>query len=190
MDILKNSTDEELVVLFRGGEERAFDELYTRYASRLLRLVFVQVGDRDGAYDVVHDVFLRVIRHIGKFDVSQTFSPWIFKIAINCSHNYRESLLRSGRIEEREKFRLVAEDREGYPSAEEEFISAEDVREFNLAVDTLGSRFREVFLLRFQEGLPYAEIADICGCSQRTVKWRMRRALEYIAEYLKKRKII
>lgn len=190
MDNLKNSTDEELVVLFRGGDERAFDELYTRYAPRLLRLVYLQVGDRDAAYDIVHDVFLRVVRHIGGFDISQPFSPWIYKIAVNCSRNYRRSLLRTGRIMEKEKFRLVSGERNCSPSPEEELISGEDVREFNLAVDSLGRRFREVFLLRFQDGMRYSQIAEICGCSERTAKWRMRRALEHIAEYLKKRKII
>lgn len=190
MNIFENSTDEELVLLFRGGEERAFDELYNRYSKRLLRLVYFYTGDHEAAYDIIHDVFLRVVRHISGFDVSLSFSAWIHRIAINCSRNYLRSTARSRQIVEKEKLRIIADNREGSPSPEEQFISDEEIREFNRAVDNLKGGFRDVFMLRFETGMKYSEIAKVLKCSERTVKWRMHKALEHIAEDLKKRKII
>ena len=143
MDIFKNSTDEELVVLFRGGEERAFDELYGRYSTRLVRVVYFYVNDREAVFDIIHDVFMRVVRHLSGYDESLPFSAWIYQIAINCSRNHLRTVRKTAHVLEKERLRIVLKDNEGFPSPEQEFISNEEIREFNEAVDQLKGKFRD-----------------------------------------------
>ena len=77
--------DEDLVKVFKDGNERAFDELYARYASKLKRLIYYYLGDAEESDDVLHDVFLRVFMHIDSFNTEKVFSSWIYRIAVNCS---------------------------------------------------------------------------------------------------------
>ena len=69
--------DGDVVSAFLQGEERAFEELVDRYQGRLLNFVYRTIGDRDRAEDLVQEVFIRVYRHIGRFDRSKKFSTGI-----------------------------------------------------------------------------------------------------------------
>ena len=71
---LRTLDDGEAVSAFLAGEERAFEELVDRYQGRLLNFVYRTIGDRDRAEDLVQEVFIRVYRHIGRFDRSKKFS--------------------------------------------------------------------------------------------------------------------
>ena len=84
---LRTLDDGEVVSAFLAGEERAFEELVDRYQGRLLNFVYRTIGDRDRAEDLVQEVFIRVYRHIGRFDRSKKFSTWIYTIASNLAKN-------------------------------------------------------------------------------------------------------
>ncbi len=189
---LKSLSDEEIARQFREGSEKAFEELYTRYSDKLRRAIYYYLGDADDSEDVFHDVFIRVFKHIDTYRDDRPFSSWIFQIAVNCSKNSRKKSARKDSIFEREK----AEHREGRRgsaaalSPEEEYIRDSDMVEFLDAVGRLKDKFRMVFLMRYDQGLRYCEIADFLGCSERTAKWRMKRALELIADALKKRGVL
>ncbi len=90
-DVSVTIGDEELVRRFKGGEQKAFDELYERYAPRLKRLIMYSLGDADESEDVLHDVFMRVFLHIDSFNTDMAFSSWIYRIAVNCCKNYARS---------------------------------------------------------------------------------------------------
>ena len=63
------------------GDPRAFGTLVDRYQSRLLTFVNRTIGDRERADDVVQGIFIRVLRHLHRFDRSENFSTWIHGIA-------------------------------------------------------------------------------------------------------------
>ncbi|MEP6832614.1 MAG: sigma-70 family RNA polymerase sigma factor, partial [Gemmatimonas sp.] len=84
---LRSIEDGEVVSAFLQGEERAFEELVDRYQGRLLNFIYRTIGDRDRAEDLVQEVFIRVYRHIGRFDRSKKFSTWIYTIASNLAKN-------------------------------------------------------------------------------------------------------
>src|ERR1700681_4775553 len=84
---LQAMDDSAVVTAFLGGEERAFSELVTRYQTRLLNFVYRTIGDREKAEDLVQEVFIRVYRHIHRFDRSKKFSTWIYTIASNLAKN-------------------------------------------------------------------------------------------------------
>src|SRR5665647_2625090 len=77
---LQELDDNALVTAYLGGTSRAFDLLVERYQSRLLNFVYRTVGDRERAEDLVQEVFVRVYRHLARFDRSKKFSTWIYTI--------------------------------------------------------------------------------------------------------------
>lgn len=182
-------SDEDLVRLFKKGNEKAFGILYQRYAPRLKRVIYYYINDYEDVEDVFHDVTLRVIRHIDSFNLKMAFSSWVYQIAINCSKNYIKKNKKSETLIEREKFRLLDEG-EGSPSPEDTYLNETDMKEFNRAVNSLNDKFRNVFVLRYAQGVRYAKISEILKCSERTAKWRMKKAVEKIAQYLKEREVI
>src|SRR6476620_9049032 len=84
---LRKQDDAAVVASFLGGEERAFQELVERYQTRLLNFFYRTIGDREKAEDLVQEVFIRVYRHIHRFDRSKKFSTWVYTIASNLAKN-------------------------------------------------------------------------------------------------------
>jgi len=84
---LRALDDAGVVTAFLGGEERAFEELVDRYQGRLLNFVYRTIGDREKGEDLVQEVFIRVYRHLHRFDRSKKFSTWIYTIASNLAKN-------------------------------------------------------------------------------------------------------
>src|SRR5688572_32730801 len=86
-ELLRQADDSAVVSAFLNGEERAFQELVERYQTRLLNFIFRTIGDRERAEDLVQEVFIRVYRHIHRFDRSKKFSTWVYTIASNLAKN-------------------------------------------------------------------------------------------------------
>src|SRR5687768_3890466 len=87
--------DSALVAQFLAGEKRAFDELVDRYSTRLLNFVQRTIGDRERAQDLVQETFIRVYRHLHRFDQSKKFSTWAYTIAGNLAKNELRNRSRS-----------------------------------------------------------------------------------------------
>lgn len=81
--------DEELMVLLTQGEVEAFDELYRRYADRLM-YYFTRMFNynKADAEDALHDLFLKLVQNPQRFDAGRSFKTWIFSIASNQCKNY------------------------------------------------------------------------------------------------------
>jgi len=84
---LRAQDDATVVGAFLSGEERAFQELVERYQTRLLNFIYRTIGDREKAEDLVQEVFIRVYRHIHRFDRTKKFSTWVYTIASNLAKN-------------------------------------------------------------------------------------------------------
>ena len=85
----------KLVAAHLAGDARAFQELVVRYRSRLLNFISRMIGDRERAEDLVQEAFLRVHRHLHRFDESKQFSTWIYTIATNLAKNELRNRRRS-----------------------------------------------------------------------------------------------
>ena len=185
---LRSQDDTEVVSAFLAGEERAFEELVDRYQGRLLNFVYRTIGDRDRAEDLVQEAFIRVYRHIGRFDRSKKFSTWIYTIASNLAKNELRNRSRNplvlfqtiaSRFEDEER-PLQFEDPESRPDDQFRKRYLQDVVE--QTVNRLPVHHREVFVLRELEGKSYEEIAEITGANLGTVKSRLNRARTAFAE--------
>jgi RNA polymerase sigma-70 factor (ECF subfamily) len=182
-DQLRLLDDTELVSTFLKGEERGFELLVERYQTRLLNFIYRTVGDRERAEDLVQEVFVRVYRHLARFDRSKKFSTWIYTIASNLAKNELRNRSRNPLV----FFQSLAK---GFAGEEERPVEFEDTRTrpddlfhkrhlrevVEGSVARLPSHHREVFVLREIEGKSYEEIAEITRCNLGTVKSRLNRA--------------
>ena len=187
---LRQLGDSELVSEYLAGEGRSFDILVERYQARLLNFVYRIVGDRERAEDLVQEVFIRVYRHLARFDKSKKFSTWIYTIASNLGKNELRNRSRNPLVlftsmtqgwddDERP---LEFEDPASRP---DDLFRKRHVRALvEESVARLPQHHKEVFVLREIEGRSYEEIAEITHCNLGTVKSRLNRARSSFAEII------
>jgi RNA polymerase sigma-70 factor (ECF subfamily) len=179
---LHSMDDAGVVGTFLGGEERAFQELVQRYQTRLLNFVFRTIGDRERAEDLVQEVFIRVYRHLHRFDQSKKFSTWIYTIASNLAKNELRNRSRNPLVLFQAIRRPWQEDDrplqfEDSTARPDDLYRKRHLRELvESSVAQLPEHHRQVFVLRELEGKSYEEIAEITGCNLGTVKSRLNRA--------------
>ncbi len=182
--------DSQVVQCFLDGEDSAFAELMRRYDRRLQNFVHRTVGDRERAEDLVQETFVRVYRHLHRFDQARKFSTWIYTIAGNLAKNELRNRARNPLV----LFQTVTRnwDADFRPLEWEDPKTRPDdlyrrrfLREkVNEAVDELPDHHRTVFVLRELQGKTYEEIADITGCNLGTVKSRLNRARNSFARII------
>ena len=185
---LPQLSDEELVTAHLQGRVGAFESLYDRYRDRLIHFVTRKTGDGDRAQDLVQEAFIRVTRHLHRFDTTKKFSTWVYTIASNLSKNELRNRSRSPLILFQ---RLTGNwDDDHRPLQFEDFrMRPDDLyrKRFlrRLVEDTvreLPEHHRLVFRLRELEGKSYEEIAKITGVNLGTVKSRLHRARHSFAQ--------
>jgi RNA polymerase sigma-70 factor (ECF subfamily) len=187
---LRLMDDSAVVGAFLGGEERAFTELVERYQTRLLNFVFRTIGDREKAEDLVQEVFIRVYRHLHRFDRSKKFSTWAYTIASNLAKNELRNRSRNPLV----LFQAIQknyqdDDRplqfEDVNSRPDDMFRRRHLRQIvEESVAKLPEHHRNVFILRELEGKSYEEIAEITDCNLGTVKSRLNRARNSFAEII------
>jgi len=180
-------TDEEVVTAHLAGRPGAFHELYRRYRDRLVHFVTRKTGDPERAQDLVQEAFVRVTRHLHRFDTTKKFSTWVYTIAANLSKNELRNrarsplvLFQSLKTPDGEERPVEFADRTMTPDRlyRHRFLQ-------NLVAETVAAlpeHHRLVFQLRELEGKTYEEIAEIAGVNLGTVKSRLHRARHAFAE--------
>ena len=186
----KDLTDSQVVQQFLDGDPRAFGELVDRYDKRLLNFVYRTVGDRERAQDLVQETFVRVYRHLHRFDQTKKFSTWIYTIAGNLAKNELRNRSRNPLV----LFQTIKKNWEADHRPlewEDTKLRPDDLyRKRHLkelvenSVAQLPEHHRIVFVLRELEGKTYEEIADITGCNLGTVKSRLNRARNNFARII------
>ncbi len=183
-------TDSQIVQRFLDGDRLAFGDLVDRYDSRLLNFVYRTIGDRERAQDLVQETFVRVYRHLHRFDQTKKFSTWIYTIASNLAKNELRNRSRNPLV----LFQTIKKNWE----ADHRPLEWEDLKykpddlyrkrflreKVEDAVAQLPEHHRVVFVLRELEGKTYEEIADITGCNLGTVKSRLNRARNNFARII------
>jgi RNA polymerase sigma-70 factor (ECF subfamily) len=183
-------TDSQVVQQYLEGDGRAFGELVDRYDKRLLNFVYRTVGDRERAQDLVQETFVRVYRHLQRFDQTKKFSTWIYTIAGNLAKNELRNRSRNPLV----LFQTIKKNWEADHRPlewEDTKLRPDDLfRKRHLkemvedAVAQLPEHHRIVFVLRELEGKTYEEIAEITGCNLGTVKSRLNRARNNFARII------
>ena len=182
--------DQQLVERVQRGDKHAFDLLVSKYQRKLGRLISRFVRDPAEAEDVTQDAFIKAYRALPGFRGESAFYTWLYRIGINTAKNY---LLASKRraptstlfdAEESESFEEASLLRE-VNTPENELMSKQVVGVVQASLQQLPEDLRSALTLREIEGLSYEEIASVMNCPIGTVRSRIFRAREAIAENLR-----
>ena len=181
-------SDEQLVTEHLSGHQGAFEELYGRYQDRLVHFITRKTGDSDRAQDLVQEAFIRVTRHLHRFDTSKKFSTWVYTIAGNLSKNELRNRSRSPLILFQRLTSNWDDDHrplqfEDYRMRPDDLYRKRYLRRLvEETVAELPEHHRLVFRLRELEGKSYEEISEITGVNLGTVKSRLHRARNSFAQ--------
>ena len=183
-------SDQLLVEKIQSGDKQAFDVLVLKYQRRLMRLVSRLVPDAAEAEDVVQESFIKAYRALLHFRGDSAFYTWLYRIGINTAKNFLSTqgkhLLTSTdtdaelaeALDDREHLRDI--------NTPESMLASKQIAEtVNAAMDMLPIELRTAIVLREIEGLSYEEISDIMACPIGTVRSRIFRAREAIAQKLR-----
>lgn len=177
-------SDEQLVIAMAGGDQRAFDNLYGRYANALTAYFMRMMWrDREKAEDFVHDLFTKLIHRPELFDPSRSFKTWVYSVANNmCKNEYKKQEIRKNTSNGLDSSYPVSD---GTKNTMNEVHHSLFKEAFDEQLQELDGKHREVFELRHFEGLSMKEISDVLEINEGTVKSRLFYATKYLAEALK-----
>lgn len=170
--------DERLMLRFRKGDVRAFEVLVRRHRTPVFSFLLRLTGDRGRAEDLCQETFLKIVKASPAWEERARFRTWMFAIARNLAvDESRRAALR--RAEPLGGEGAPAEAEPSPDLAPDQAAEAALLRpKLEAALASLPAEQREVFLLREHAGLRFAEIAEVTGVPENTVKSRMRYALE------------
>jgi RNA polymerase sigma-70 factor, ECF subfamily len=186
--------DELLVERAKRGDTRAFEMLVVKYQRRIERLIARMVRDVDLVQDIAQESFIRAYRALPQFRGDSAFYTWLYRIAVNTAKKALvdlkrdplvvESALSSVSDDEDETSRVERELTDG--ATPEAVLASKEIAEtVNAAIAALSEDLRQAITLREIEGLSYEEIAEMMNCPIGTVRSRIFRAREAIAQRLR-----
>ncbi|SNR76469.1 RNA polymerase, sigma-24 subunit, RpoE [Methylobacillus rhizosphaerae] len=182
--------DQQLVERAQSGDKRAFGLLVEKYQRKLGRLLSRLIRDPAEVEDVVQESFIKAYRALPSFRGDSAFYTWLYRIGINTAKNYLVAMGRRPQatgdieIEDAENFDDGDELRT-MDTPETELMSKEIAQTVNDTVASLPEELRTAITLREIEGLSYEEIATMMDCPIGTVRSRIFRARETIAQKLR-----
>lgn len=185
--------DALLIERVKRGDSKAFEMLVVKYQRRIERLIGRMVRDVDLVADLAQETFIRAYRAIPQFRGESAFYTWLYRIAVNTAKKALVELKRDPLVTE--SSRVLGEDDDETSRVENELTdgetpeailaSREIAAAVNSAIEALSEDLRQAITLREIEGLSYEEIAAVMNCPIGTVRSRIFRAREAIAERLR-----
>ena len=177
--------------LYQKGDEYAFETLYWRHQRGIFNFIRHFIGESGGqAEELMQDVFLKVVKSSKRYIPTAKFTTWLYQIARNgCIDHMRKRKHRittsfSQPIGSEEEMVVESTIADNNPSPEKSAQISGIAEVLKRAINTLPEEQREVFLMREDLNLSFAEIAELVSCPINTAKSRMRYALEYLRKSL------
>ncbi len=186
----EREVDQQLVVRAQHGDQQAYGLLVSKYQRKLARLLSRLIRDPAEVEDVAQETFIKAYRALGSFRGDSAFYTWLYRIGINTAKNYLVSQGRraptstdfdSVEAESFEEGELLRDNN----TPERMLFSKEIGETVNAAMEALPEELRTAITLREIEGMSYEDIAKMMDCPIGTVRSRIFRAREAVAEKLR-----
>jgi RNA polymerase sigma-70 factor (ECF subfamily) len=187
-EVSAEPSERTLWARLRRREPEAFEALVREHQDRVFDFCFRMMGDREEASDLVQEIFVSVLQNVQKFRHDSKLTTWLFRISKNQCLNRLKYLKRRGRgrsdeVDDVSEGELAAA--AGAPQKPDEaLMAAREQRRVQAAIAQLPGDQRMLVALRDIEGLTYEEIVEITELPEGTVKSRLHRARERLADLL------
>lgn len=176
--------DTALVLDIQSGNKQALGVLVERYKKLAFQTALGLVGNKDDAYDISQEAFLRVYRSARTYDQSQPFLPWFYTIIANLSRTWlsRRSRRDSRTVDLDDVSFLMVSD----SNPETEYLKQEMIAQLREALMKLSFEDREIVTLQHFRGMSYDEIATLLGIPKGTVMSRLYYARKRLAKFMRR----
>ncbi|MFL6248860.1 MAG: RNA polymerase sigma factor [Thermoanaerobaculia bacterium] len=178
---MKHLNDQELMRIVQSGDYSPASEIYDRYSGRIYNFAFRFLKNSEAAEDATQEVFVKMLKHANQFHGDAKLSTWLFSITANWCRDYLRKADNKSKESDDVLITLPAPSELAPDRNLERRESEQRVRR---ALESLTAEQREAILLSRYQGLSYAEIAQIAGCSEGAVKTRVFRAMETLKKTL------
>lgn len=181
--------DEKILVeRAKNGDKAAFAQLVNTYSDRIYNLALRILRKKEDAEDVLQETFLTVLEKLHTFDGRSSFFTWIYRIATNASlMRLRKKKVVFQELSDHSDFQENVESRvfiDWTQDPASNVFSGEVKEKIDEAINKLSDIYRSVFVLRDIEGLSIKETSAILGITEENVKIRLRRARQFLRDYL------
>jgi len=182
----------DLVKQCQAGNTEAFDQLVTRYRTRVFAMIYNMVHNEQDAWDLAQDSFVKAWKSIGRFRGRSSFYTWIYRIVMNVTIDWlRKKQVKGAGAEFNDAIQLkeIEPASRTLPKADplpHERMEQSEIRaRIDNAIAQLSPEHREVILMKEIEEMQYHEIAEALGCSIGTVMSRLFYARKKLQNLLK-----
>lgn len=182
-----NDIEKILIKKCKKGNVEAFEKLISNYQKKIFNLCYRYVQNYDDAIELSQEVFIKIYKSISTFNSNSSLSTWIYKIATTTCID---------EIRKRKKHNTVSieeSEQENVCTIEIADLSADPLTQIEKnelkidiqnAISQLSEEFKTVIILRDIQGFSYNEIAEILSIPLGTVKSRIKRARNFLKDYL------
>jgi len=183
-NIMKRELENEKMLIRRSreGDLEAFGELIDEYGKQLYSISFQILGNHADAEDMMQEAFLKAYKNLKKFKGNSRFYTWLYRLTINLCINYQK---KNGRMipQPPEAIASLNNEREkkqnSHPHQTQEICQA-----IRTEIESLSRPLRRAMVLVAFQGLSHREAAEIEGCSEGTISWRIFKARQYLRKKL------
>ncbi|XXM70809.1 RNA polymerase sigma factor [Lysinibacillus sphaericus] len=175
------SDDQKLIQEILRGSQAAMEVLTRKYYRDIFAFVYRKIGNRDLAYDLTQEIFIKVIRKVGSYSSNGSFKSWVFTVAANHCRDYWKSA-------EHQRSQKQSEFKEDLTNEKTNvsyiFAQKESRERVKIAIDKLPEYQRNALILKYYHDMKIQEIATVTEASESTVKSRLRQGLAKLAKLL------
>lgn len=184
-------SDSDLVLSYKNGDEKAFEELLNRHKEKIYTTILLIVKDQYTAEDLLQNTFIKAIKTIkkGKYNEQGKFLPWITRIAHNLAIDYFRRERRYPTVVLEDGVSVLNTMSFAEDSVEIAQIKKETYSRLRVLIQKLPEKQREVLIMRHYGEMSFQEIAQTTGVSVNTALGRMRYALINLRKQMNKYKI-
>lgn len=180
-------SEKKIIEKVLSGDANAFEELVLRYEKTVYNLALRMVGDRDDAFDMTQEAFIKAYGSLSSFRGDSKFSVWIYRITTNVCLDFLRSKSRKQQVsltvsDDDEDAQLDIPDPKADP--EQQLIKKISMQSVEEGLKTLPDKQRQILVMRELGGMSYAEIGKALSIEEGTVKSRIFRARKRLCIFL------
>ena len=181
-------SEKKIIEKVLGGDANAFEELVLKYEKTVYNLALRMVGDRDDAFDMTQEAFIKAYGSLSSFRGDSKFSVWIYRIATNVCLDFLRSKSRKQQVsltvsdDDDEDAQLDIPDPKADP--EQQLMQKMSMQSVEEGLKTLPDKQRQILVMRELGGMSYAEIGKALSLEEGTVKSRIFRARKRLCTFL------
>ena len=181
-------SEKKIIEKVLGGDANAFEELVLRYEKTVYNLALRMVGDRDDAFDMTQEAFIKAYGSLSSFRGDSKFSVWIYRITTNVCLDFLRSKSRKQQVsltvsdDDDEDAQLDIPDPSSAP--EQQLMQKMSMQSVEEGLKTLPDKQRQILVMRELGGMSYAEIGKALSIEEGTVKSRIFRARKRLCIFL------